>query len=616
MVKFIVRRIFWTIPVLLVVIFLTFIMMRQIPGNPFRQTERAGAGSGAAQPRAQVQPRQALVRAVPAATSRASRRSTSALRSSIRGRDVNDIVKTHFPKSIELGVYAFLFAIVVGVPLGMVAALRQNTWVDYSAMMFSNIFHALPSFLLATLMIYFIALKANVLPTSGWTSWEHKILPSIALGFAPMALFARLVRGTMLETLQQDYVRTARAKGLRYRRVVGLHVLRNSLIPVVTAAGPLLGYIITGSFVIELIFNIPGIGQYFVTVGNGARLLGRDGADGAALGSDHLREPGRRHPLRDPRPAHPGRSYLMVAHGAPARAHRRRVRHARVRRSASRTSGATRGAATSATRAPWSPARSSFWWCSIACSRRSSRPTIPNEVNFADANLNPSLEHPFGTDKFGRDLFTRTALGGRVSILIAFGATFAILAIGVVYGSISGFVGGRLDNGLMRFLDALYGLPYLPFAIITLAIIGYTNKWSMMIALSIASWFTTARIVRGQVMTLKENDYVRAAKAVGARWYRILGRHLLPNTLGILIIAIFLELPAVILGEAFLSFIGLGISPPDASWGSMAREGRDVYRTHPIAIIIPSVAIATLVMCANFIADGLRDALDPRTKET
>ena len=188
--------------------------------------------------------------------------------------------------------------------------------------------------------------------------------------------------------------------------------------------------------------------------------------------------------------------------------------------------------------------------------------------------------------------------------------------IGVVYGSISGFVGGRLDNGLMRFLDALYGLPYLPFAIITLAIIGTTNIWTMMIALSIASWFTTARIVRGQVMTLKENDYVRAAKAVGARWYRVLGRHLLPNTLGVLIIAIFLELPAVILGEAFLSFIGLGISPPDASWGAMAQEGRTVYRSHPIAIIVPSVAIATLVVCANFIADGLRDALDPRTKET
>ena len=127
---------------------------------------------------------------------------------------------------------------------------------------------------------------------------------------------------------------------------------------------------------------------------------------------------------------------------------------------------------------------------------------------------------------------------------------------------------------MMRFLDALYGLPYLPFAIITLAIIGGTpTKWTMVLALSIASWFTAARIVRGQIITLKQNDYVRAATAVGARWYRILGRHLVPNTLGVLIIAIFLELPGVILGEAFLSFIGLGITPPDASWGSMAQRG-------------------------------------------
>jgi dipeptide transport system permease protein len=264
MLKFIVRRVFWTIPVLLVVIFLTFMMMRQIEGSPFRHSERA----------------------VPPAVLQNLERKfnldkpwymqyayyvkgvfTLDLGPSLvlRGQDVNDIVKTHFPKSIELGLYAFLFAIFVGVPLGVAAALRHNTAVDYSAMFFSNVFHAVPSFLIATLMIYFIALKAGALPTSGWTTWQHKIMPSIALGFGPMALFARLVRGTMLETLQQDYVRTARAKGLRYRRVVGLHVLRNSLIPVITAAGPLLGYIITGSFVIELIFNIPGIGGYYVT---------------------------------------------------------------------------------------------------------------------------------------------------------------------------------------------------------------------------------------------------------------------------------------------------------------------------------------------------------------
>ena len=243
-------------------------------------------------------------------------------------------------------------------------------------------------------------------------------------------------------------------------------------------------------------------------------------------------------------------------------------------------------------------------------------PYDPNEVDFSQARQNPTLAHPLGTDNFGRDLLTRTALGGRISIGIGFAATLVILAIGVAYGATSGFVGGTLDNAMMRFLDALYGLPYLPFAIITLAIIGDAGFWALVIALSVASWLTTARIVRGQILTLKENDYVRAARVVGARWHRILLRHLLPNTLGVLVIAVFLELPGVILGEAFLSFIGLGIGPPDASWGSMAQEGYRVYRVFPLLIIIPSVAIATLILCANFIADGLRDALDPRTRET
>ena len=243
-------------------------------------------------------------------------------------------------------------------------------------------------------------------------------------------------------------------------------------------------------------------------------------------------------------------------------------------------------------------------------------PYDPNHIDYDLQNQGPTWAHPLGSDNFGRDLMTRAALGGRISIGIGFGGTIAILAIGVVYGSLSGFIGGKVDNALMRFLDALYGLPYLPFAIITITIIGTVNFWTMVIALSIASWFTTARIVRGQIITLKENDYIRAAKAVGARWYRVLARHLLPNTLGILIIAIFLELPGVVLGEAFLSFIGLGINPPDASLGSMAQDGYTAYRVAPHIIVVPSLAITAIVMCTYFISDGLRDALDPRTRET
>src|SRR3954468_5766252 len=242
-------------------------------------------------------------------------------------------------------------------------------------------------------------------------------------------------------------------------------------------------------------------------------------------------------------------------------------------------------------------------------------PYDPNEVDFSVAYLTPTWAHPFGTDQFGRDLFLRTALGGRISMGIGFAATIAIMVVGILYGAISGFIGGWLDNLMMRILDGLYGLPYLPFAIITLAIFGVVNFWTMVVALTVASWFTTARIMRGQIITLKENDYVRAAHAVGARWHRILFRHLLPNTLGVIIVFVFLELPGVVLGEAFLSFLGLGINPPKASWGSLAQDGYTSYQAHPYIIIIPSLAIAWLILSAFFIADGLRDALDPRTRQ-
>jgi len=186
----------------------------------------------------------------------------------LRSQSVNDIVREHFPKSLELGFLAMLFAIVFGIPLGVIAALRPNSVFDYGAMFLSNVGFAVPSFLIATLLIYFFALKWGDIfgvPTSGWTGWQSKILPVIALGLGPMAYFARLVRGTMLETLQQDYVRTAKAKGLRWHRVLLVHVLKNSLTPAVTAAGPLLGFLITGSFIIEYIFAIPGIGKYYIT---------------------------------------------------------------------------------------------------------------------------------------------------------------------------------------------------------------------------------------------------------------------------------------------------------------------------------------------------------------
>jgi ABC-type dipeptide/oligopeptide/nickel transport system permease component len=268
MATFIIRRIVWTIPVLLLVILMTFILMKQISGNPFRHTERN----------------------VPEAIQKNLERKfhldkpwyvqyayyvkgvfTFDLGPSMaqRSRTVNDVVKDGFPRSLKLGLLAYFWAVIFGVPAGILAALKPNSIFDYFAMLFSSIGFALPSFFVATLLIYYVAVKWDLVPTNGWPEkfWQldsRVLLPSLALALFPMAYFARLVRGAMLETMQQDYVRTAKAKGLRYRRVIGLHVLRNSLIPAVTATAPLLGLIITGTFVIEFIFSIPGIGRYFI----------------------------------------------------------------------------------------------------------------------------------------------------------------------------------------------------------------------------------------------------------------------------------------------------------------------------------------------------------------
>ena len=269
MATYVIRRIIWTIPVILLVILIIFSLMKQIGGNPFRQTERA------VPPAIQANLEEKFNLGKPWYAQYAyyvRDVATFNLGPSLvlRNRTVNEILKAHFPHSFKLALLAIAWGLVIGLPAGIASALRPNSVFDYAAMLFSNVGFALPNFFVATLLIYYVALQWDLVPTNGWPSafWDFNdkrlILPSFALGLFFMAYVARLVRGTMLETMQQDYVRTAKAKGLRWRRVVLRHVLRNSLIPVVTAVGPLIGLVITGTFVIETIFSIPGIGRYFV----------------------------------------------------------------------------------------------------------------------------------------------------------------------------------------------------------------------------------------------------------------------------------------------------------------------------------------------------------------
>ncbi len=232
-------------------------------------------------------------------------------------------------------------------------------------------------------------------------------------------------------------------------------------------------------------------------------------------------------------------------------------------------------------------------------------------IDFDEKVQGPSWSHPLGTDLFGRDLLVRMALGGRYSLLVAGGALLLILAIGFLYGSLAGLSRPAVGSTLMRLLDGLIAIPRLPVMIVILVVVRLnTNIAILVFTLAVVNWMLTARLVHYQIVLLRQSDFIRAARALGARPVQILRRHLLPNSLGILLVAAFLELPALILAEAFVSVLGLGLNPPTPTWGTIAQDGINRDRTYEI--VLPSLAIAVFAIAANLVADGLQATLQPR----
>ena len=232
-----------------------------------------------------------------------------------------------------------------------------------------------------------------------------------------------------------------------------------------------------------------------------------------------------------------------------------------------------------------------------------------------EINANPVYKRRYllGTDSLGRDVFARVIYGGRISIMIGLIGTITSLFIGVLVGSVSGYFGGWIDNVLMRFVDIMYGLPYMLVVIIMMAILGQ-NIVILFVAIALVSWLTIARVVRGQVISLKNAEFVEAARSMGASTPRIIFKHILPNTLGIIIIYSTLSIPGFIMNESFLSFLGLGISAPRASWGSLVSDGVNVMTLYPWQLLAPAIAMTLFLFAMNFLGDGLRDAFDPQSK--
>jgi len=225
----------------------------------------------------------------------------------------------------------------------------------------------------------------------------------------------------------------------------------------------------------------------------------------------------------------------------------------------------------------------------------------------------PSFSHLMGTDQLGRDLFSRLIYGARVSLFIGISTTLLALVIGTIYGSISGYVGGRMDGFMMRVVDVIFALPDMLMIILVTVMMG-RGIAGMFIALTLVSWVTVARLVRGEVLRIKEKTYVEAARALGASSPRILMQEILPNILGLMVVTLTFRIPVAILAESTLSFIGLGIAPPFSSWGTMANEGWKSIKFYPHLILFPSLAIFFTILSFNFLGDRLRDDLDPRNK--
>lgn len=541
------------------------------------------------------------------------------------GISVADMIGQSFPVSLQLGVIGMVISILVGIPAGIVAALYKNRWMDWWVMLVSMAGICIPAFVVAPLLGVALGMHVPGLSVAGWDSPGCVVLPALTLGLVNAAYLARLTRGGMLEVLGQDFIRTARAKGAGPFRTVWKHALRGGLIPALSYLGPALcrhdyRLLCSGDL-------LPGSrhGPAFRERHHGPGLFPDPGACPVLRHPDRRGQPGRGPGADGRQPQIEGGVMKNREWNSMEEQGSSLWRDAFLRLSRNRAAMFSLLALALIVAAcflgpllPWLP--------------------HPNVQDLSRIAESPSWQYWFGTDQLGRDLLARVLYGGRISLLVGVVATGVSLVIGVTYGLVSGYAGGRLDALMMRLVDVLFALPFIVLVIIfslsveepaqqlTQWVSGVTG-WSvemvspmtglipLFIAIGALGWLTLARIVRTQTLELKGQEFVEAARSLGIGHMKILFRHIAPNLFGSVIVYTTLAVPGIMLLEAVLSFLGLGVKAPNSSWGTLIKEGADRMEVSPELLLFPALLFSATLLALNFLGDGLRDALDPKSSK-
>ena len=545
-----------------------------------------------------------------------------------------DVIAERLPATIELTLAALLLALLIAIPLGIAAAVKRGSLVDRVATVGSLFGVSLPGFWFGILLLILFSVNLKLLPVSGRTSLSCEVsslthlltidallrgrfdcagqalryltLPALTLALPTAAVLMRVMRTSMIEVLRSDYIAFAEAKGLSPRRVLLRHALKNALAPTVTVAAIETGSLLGGNMVVETVFGWPGLGRLVVESIFVAQLSARSGG-GAALRGDlraaQLRS--RRH-LHPPEPeggavsAIPAPASLVAAE--PASPGRMGLRNFVSNRMSLVSAVVVVLIVLIAAAAPWTAPHDPY---DTDLLRRLQPPAWLEGGEFS---------YLLGCDALGRDILSRIVYGARVSIVIGVVVVALATAIGIALGLAAGYLRGWTDVAISRVVDILLGFPYLIFAIALMAMMG-PGVQNIVLALVYKEWVIPCRVVRGETLAMRQTEFVEAARAIGASRRRIMFGEILPNILSPVIVVATVRMAHVIILEASLSFLGLGVQPPTASWGSMVADGRDFTFDAWWCPTFRGLSSSCSCSPSTSSSQGLRDAFDPKIND-